>query len=138
MGDARIPEVSLAENAFDFGSVAAGGCESLKVHLENRGPIPASLHLDLSQYPDFHLERAKARAKPGGVAAGTGDDSRQGGRNERLVDRAGDHREWRQRSLVQNFTCPTHPPTHVPFQVFVVPKITVLALHKYTNISKNG
>lgn len=87
MGDARIPEVSLAENAFDFGSLAAGGCESLNVNLENRGPIPASLQLDLSQYSDFHLERARARAKPGGVAAGAGEDSRQGGRNERLVGR---------------------------------------------------
>lgn len=87
MGDARIPEVSLAENVFDFGSLAAGGCESLKVNLQNRGPIPASLQLDLSQYPDFHLERAKTRAQPGGVAAGTGEDSRQGGRNERLADR---------------------------------------------------
>lgn len=99
MGDARIPEVSLAENAFDFGSLAAGGSESLTVTLENRGPIPASLQLDLAQFPEFHLERAKARAKFGVMAAGAGEGSRQGGgRSERSGVLSGDNAFWCQRN----------------------------------------
>lgn len=80
-GNARIPDVSLVESAFGFGDVTSGGCESLDVNLVNRGPVPASLHLDLSQYPDFHLEKTKVSVTSPGVARGG--EEHNGGRDER-------------------------------------------------------
>lgn len=75
MGKASIPDVSLSEEAFQFGSLTAGGCESLSVTLVNRGSIPASLQLDLSQHEEFHLERKKALANLAAIpAGGTGAD----------------------------------------------------------------
>lgn len=73
-GKASIPDVSLVEETFQFGRLTSGGCESLGVTLVNRGPIPASLHLDLSQHEGFHLERKEASAIPAG-GAGTGGDA---------------------------------------------------------------
>lgn len=70
VGKASIPDVSLSEEAFQFGSLTSGGCESLSVTLVNRGSIPASLHLDLSQHEEFHLERQKALAIPAAIPAG--------------------------------------------------------------------
>ncbi|CAN0055021.1 unnamed protein product, partial [Sphacelaria rigidula] len=55
-GYAQIPEVCMVETAFNFGKVTAGGCENLPATLVNKGLIPASLHLDLSQFPEFHVE----------------------------------------------------------------------------------
>lgn len=69
-GKASIPDVSLSEGAFQFGRLTSGGCESLSVTLVNRGSIPASLHLDLSQHEEFHLERNKALAIPVAIPAG--------------------------------------------------------------------
>eukprot|EP00903_Cladosiphon_okamuranus_P009303 g8875.t1 len=78
-GKASIPDVSLVEETFQYGKLTSGGCESLGVTLVNRGSIPASLHLDLSQHEEFHLERKKASAIPApipvGAGAGTGDDA---------------------------------------------------------------
>ncbi|CAM9965261.1 unnamed protein product, partial [Ectocarpus sp. 13 AM-2016] len=59
VGNARTPEIFLSQGAFDFGRLTAGGCEPLEVTLVNRGSIPASLQLDLSQHEEFHLERKK-------------------------------------------------------------------------------
>ncbi|CAN0405429.1 unnamed protein product, partial [Ectocarpus sp. 8 AP-2014] len=59
VGNARTPEIFLSQGAFDFGSLTAGGYEPLEVTLVNRGSIPASLQLDLSQHEEFHLERKK-------------------------------------------------------------------------------
>lgn len=81
----------MAEEAFDFGSLTAGGSESLSVTLVNRGAIPASLQLDLSLYEEFHLERRASLPNPGGNAQGVGggtDDPQQGGgpgSSDRLV-----------------------------------------------------
>lgn len=58
-GYAQIPEVCLLETGFDFGSLTAGGWESLPATLVNNSPMPASLHLDLTQFPEFHLEPKK-------------------------------------------------------------------------------
>lgn len=52
--------MSLAESRFDFGEVTAGDCESMPVTLVNHGLIPASLLLDLSAFPEFHLEEVKS------------------------------------------------------------------------------
>lgn len=90
MGKASIPDVSLSEGAFQFGSLTSGGCQSLSVTLVNKGSIPASLHLDLSQHEEFHLERKKALvvpppapAPPAGTASGdaaaAADDPQPGG-----------------------------------------------------------
>lgn len=89
VGKASIPDVSLSEGAFQFGRLTSGGCESLSVTLVNRGSIPASLHLDLSQHEEFYLERKKALAIPaaipvgragaGGDAASAADDPQPGG-----------------------------------------------------------
>ncbi|CAM9417913.1 unnamed protein product, partial [Hapterophycus canaliculatus] len=65
LGTARIPEVSLSQEAFEFGGLTAGGCESMEVTLVNKGPIPASLQLDLSMYEEFHLERITPAASRG-------------------------------------------------------------------------
>lgn len=83
-GYAQIPEVCLLETAFDFGSLTAGGCESLPATLVNKGLMPASLHLNLTQFPEFHLEPKKTlpaaagRTLRGGEA---GEDNH--GRDER-------------------------------------------------------
>lgn len=85
-GTASIPEVSLAEGAFEFGSLTAGACESLGVTLVNRGPIPASLQLDLSQHEEFLLERKPALAVPAGKGAGGGGGGGGGGGNSAAAD----------------------------------------------------
>lgn len=104
VGTASIPEVSLAEGAFEFGSLTVGGCESLGVTLVNRGPIPASLQLNLSQHEEFLVEKKSVSVSvsaipagngpgSGGVAGGGGggggnsaaDDHQQGGGNSRQV-----------------------------------------------------
>lgn len=43
------------ESSFHFGELTVGGCESMVGTLVNRGPILASLHLDLSHFPEFHV-----------------------------------------------------------------------------------
>lgn len=82
LGTARIPEVSLSQEAFEFGSLTAGGCEPMEVTLINKGPIPASLQLDLSQYEEFHLERITPMASRGDAGRGAASDpSPPGGGN---------------------------------------------------------
>lgn len=84
-GYAHVPEVYLAEKAFEFGGVTAGGCESLDVGLVNRGSIPASLYLDLSHHPEFYLERESVTGlQPHLVGGGRGEEGPGGAQDERF------------------------------------------------------
>lgn len=84
-GHAQVPEISLVEKAFEFGGVTCGGSESLDVNLVNRGSIPASLYLDLSDYPEFHLKwESVSGAQPQLVGGGRGEEGLRGAKDERF------------------------------------------------------
>ena len=51
-----VPEVEIVEDEYQFGRVYIGGASRLPLTVVNRSPIPATLTIDLSQYPEFLVE----------------------------------------------------------------------------------
>ena len=50
-----IPQVSIEEDAFDFGGVTFGDCKTLPLTLVNDSNIEARLILDLRELPEFEV-----------------------------------------------------------------------------------
>jgi hypothetical protein len=55
LAESVLPDIKLAQEAFDYGRVAIGADVSLPLTLSNRGTIAASLVLDLTSYTGFSI-----------------------------------------------------------------------------------
>ena len=55
-GQAELPRVAMHTDGMDFGLVYVGGSAARSATLENVGCIPAVAFINLTRYPDFHLE----------------------------------------------------------------------------------
>ena len=53
--EAIAPDVEVLEEELDFGGVVVGARSSLPLTLHNRSAVPALMHVDLSDYPEFTL-----------------------------------------------------------------------------------
>jgi hypothetical protein len=49
-GDAKVPELAVTQQAFEFGSANVGGSVRLPLTIENLGDVPVVLSLDLRKY----------------------------------------------------------------------------------------
>lgn len=58
-GEAIVPQMKASPEAFDFGDVYLGGTARRTLTFSNSSTIPASLELDLVDYPSFYIESPK-------------------------------------------------------------------------------
>lgn len=64
-GEAVIPKVAVEQDQFDFGQVAIGASAKLALSLVNAGEIPAHLIIDMTNHPDFSIERVMPTSSDG-------------------------------------------------------------------------
>jgi hypothetical protein len=62
--EAVVPDVSIFEDEFNFGTVYQGGNRRLPLTLVNRSPVEARLVMDLTKYPMFRLAISKDEWDP--------------------------------------------------------------------------
>ena len=61
---ASVPQIEVAEDEFDFGSVFLGGAVKLPITLSNKAAVGGSLRIDLGEHPEFSLELPRDNWSP--------------------------------------------------------------------------
>lgn len=56
IGNAIVPDVEIQQEEFNFGGITIGATACQVLSIDNRGDIPAVMHVDLTDYPDFTIE----------------------------------------------------------------------------------